>query len=96
MATPKVGVDGRRRLTVTVTVFDDNADVLWAAGYLNGRGASSGVSKWARSVLEEALRVVGEDPEVRRAVELVAEARADRETALDAAVVSPARLRLVR
>ena len=94
MAVPKLGVDGHRRLTVTVTLLDGDADLLWAVAYLEHGNAAGGCSKVTRAVLIEALheyaKVRGE--QVRNVVHLLEEHRSE----VDAVAVNRRALRVVR
>ena len=75
MATPRVGADGHRRLTVTVTLLDDEADLLWAVAYLRTGNASTGCSQVAKTILREHLALTASDPDVHAAVGLLRDAR---------------------
>lgn len=87
MATPKVGADGRRRLTVTVTLFDDDADFMWAAGHVHARG---GMSPFARRLILDSLAHLRDDEHVVAALVALHEHRAAM-----APAATPTGLRLV-
>lgn len=79
MATPRVGVDGRRRLTVTVTLTDEMADLMWAVAYVRNGNAAAGVSRVARTMIEEALGYCRQDVRVEAAVAVLVKQRRDAE-----------------
>lgn len=91
MATPRVGADGRRRLTVTITLVDDEADVLWAAAALRYGKAAAGVSKLARTAVRSALAAAAKDPQVQATVRNLRQYQTD-----EAEAARRPRLRLVK